>query len=277
MSEDFWTALSAIATAAAFIAVAWQSVLTRQALKVAQEALATSETVALDAARVRLDAEAPDVSVTVIGAEWPPMAWTPTGMPVNAYPAGHEWHFPAGQDERLVLQARIRVENRSPVHLSIEYSGDLYVEADHRPLPAPARLLPRSSSNDNLYLQKAFTIGELAENYAAQQAGEPLPHRVKGTITVNDPRDNGVTDTWELDLTGWPVQPNEQRAGIWSVVGPHAIEGSGSRALLYNLQPPRQRTYWISRAHQQQLPEPKFPDGRESSSAVSRVRGAMRP
>ncbi|MFI1212026.1 hypothetical protein ACH4UV_31000 [Streptomyces sp. NPDC020802] len=264
MSNTFWTALSATATAAAFVVVAWQSFLTRRAVVTAQRALATadralvaSQAVALDAARARLDGQAPAVSVRVHEVPWPPYAWTPSGMPVGHWPTGYEWHFPAKQDERIVLQAGIRVQNHGRAHLTLDFQGDLYFSSDHRPRAATSNLLfPEQSIS--LFLQKDFTIKELSENYEARQAGRPLPHRVTGTIAAHDDRDNGVTDTWDIELTGCPVRPVEDREGLWVVADGGPADDPGSDSLEYAVQPPRRRTYWISRQDGKQLPEPTF-------------------
>ncbi|ADI13137.1 hypothetical protein SBI_10019 [Streptomyces bingchenggensis BCW-1] len=81
MSDTMWVAIGSIGTAAGFGVVAWQPYLMRKAVKVsqdalevAQNALVASETVAIDAARTRLDAQAPAVSVRFTEVQWPPHA-----------------------------------------------------------------------------------------------------------------------------------------------------------------------------------------------------------
>ncbi|MEU1180635.1 hypothetical protein ABZ464_23845 [Streptomyces sp. NPDC005820] len=271
MSETVWVAIGSLGTAAAFCVIAYQSALMRKtvkvsqdALQVAQNALVASETVAIDAARTRLDAEAPVVNVRFTEVEWPPYAWTPSGMPVGHWPNGHEWHFPEKENDRIVLQARVVVENQGDRYVNVEYDGDLVKEVERRDRPAtPHALWPRSGNgvNSNLFLQKEFTIKELSENYEARQAGRQLPHRVTGTITVHDSRDNGVTDTWELELTGCPVRPIESRAGIWVI-----DTDTGSDAWEYVSHPPYERTYWISRRRGHRLPDPAYDLGNGSSN-----------
>ncbi|WP_395367009.1 hypothetical protein ACHGLA_36390 [Streptomyces sp. YH02] len=74
-----------------------------------------------------------------------------------------------------------------------------------------------------------------------------LPHSVHGIVTVHDDRDNGVVDTWSMTLTGCPLQPDPNRGSVW-IVAPDDIDGrSGRRHLDYDLLPPRERTYWVSR------------------------------
>ncbi|MEV7513199.1 hypothetical protein AB0O57_35120 [Streptomyces sp. NPDC091201] len=179
-------------------------------------------------------------------------------MPVNPWPNGHKWHFPAAQDERIVLQAYIAVENIGQSHVTVDFQGDLYFVADERPIVTASRLLSSRESIWSLVLQKDFTIKELSENYEARQEGRPLPHRVVGTITAHDGRDNGVTDEWHFELTGCPVRPVEERQGLWEVAASSRPNDSGEDLLEYEVQPPRRRTYWISRRRGEQLPEPSF-------------------
>ncbi|MFJ2937941.1 hypothetical protein ACIO8G_34900 [Streptomyces sp. NPDC087219] len=254
MNEDTWTAISAVATAAsavttalAFGGVVWQSRLTSKALRV-------SQTVALDAARSRLDAGAPQVAVRLEEPVWPPLAAAQFGMPLNPWPTGHSWHFPRGQDDRTFLQAEVVVENHSSWPVQAQFEGDLFVSGEDRrihPAPTPVLVPGREASGApgtlRVYLQKAFSTQELAENHDAHENGRPLPHTVTGAVTVHDDRDNGIVDTWNMLLTGHPVMPDPDRGSVWIVVPDHIDGRSGRRSLQYDLLPPRERTYWVSR------------------------------
>ncbi|MFD5065398.1 hypothetical protein [Streptomyces sp. NPDC058394] len=251
MSETFWAALSAIATSAALWVIAWQAILTRKSVQI-------QAAVALDSARARLDSQAPDVVVQLEDPTWPPLAWSHMGLPVNPWPHGHIWHFPEREHERIVLQTEVVVRHFHSGHLEVTFDGDLVDDIDGRPRPARSVLLAGEDGEHRVLLYKDFTVKELAENYRAQQDRRPLPHCVQGTITVHDGRDNGVTDTWTLDLTGNPVQPHESRDGAWIVVPDHLTDGSGLRTLAYERRPARRRTYWISRQDGLELPAPQY-------------------
>lgn len=123
------------------------------------------------------------------------------------------------------------------------------------PLP-PASSSWNPARQADVYLQREFTIKELSENFTAKQAGQELPHKVLGTVTAQDDRDNGSTDRWDLVLTGCPVEMVPDRDGLWSIAPWHLTEGSGLRTLDYSLLPPRQRIHWASvgRAHIEKLP-----------------------
>jgi hypothetical protein len=260
MSDTPWIAGQAVAGTLAFGAVAWQAYRIRQGNEVAQRALIASEAVAIDAARARLDAQAPAVSVRLTDEAWPPHRASQFGVIAGEWPAGYEWHFPAKESERIVLQARVLVENMDPnQYASVEYGDNLIREKEGRRQPVrPHVLWPRGQStlSRNLFLQKDFTVKELSENYEARQEGRPLPHRVTGTVTVHERRDNGVTDTWELELTGCPVRPDRTRSGIWVV-----DTESGVDSLEFESHPTHQRTYWLSRRRGERLPEPTYHSG----------------
>ncbi|MFJ8010622.1 hypothetical protein [Streptomyces fagopyri] len=253
MSETSWVALGSIGTILAFGVVAWQGYLTRQALKV-------SQLMTVDAIRSRLDSQAPKVTLQLSPPPWEPLAATNMGMPVNPWPPGHTWHFPAEQEgsNRVVLQQILVLENLSDRRVQARFDGDLVVaDADRRPAAADVILLEPGEVSRDVYLQGEFTIKELSENYTAKQVGQELPHRVVGTVTVEDDRDNGCTDRWDLALTGCPVEPVPDREGLWIIAPFHLTEGPGLRTLTYSLLPPRQRIHWISRTRGIQLPSPE--------------------
>jgi hypothetical protein len=86
MSEVHWTGVSAAATAvaalislAALLAVAWQSFLTRTGVDVSQAVLLAGD-------RVRLDDRAPEVSVRLEEPAWPLLAWSHVGMTCTPWP-----------------------------------------------------------------------------------------------------------------------------------------------------------------------------------------------
>jgi hypothetical protein len=146
------------------------------------------------------------------------------------------------------------------------FEGDLVLPPSDNnlvlPAPSPTLIPARDATGSpgefRLYLQNNFTAKEFSENYEAHERGLPLPHRVTGTITVQDDRDNGVVDSWTVSLTGRPIQPHETRGSVWVQVPDHITHGPGLRSLEYELLPPRRRTYWVSRQDQVQLPNPAF-------------------
>lgn len=212
MSEVQWTEVSAAATAvtavislAALLAVAWQSFLTRSGVDVSQAVLLAGD-------RGRLDDRAPEVSVRLEEPTWPLLAWSHLGMPCNPWPNNHDWHFPEREDQRTVFQAAVVLENLSNRAVEARFEGDFAVAAeDNRVLRAPSPIIvparddAGTAGQVRVFLQAEFTAKELSENYEAREQGRPLPHQAAGTISVRDDRDNGTTDTWDLSLTGCPI------------------------------------------------------------------------
>lgn len=249
--------MGAIGGTLAFGGVVWQANLTRRAL-------AVNQLMAADAIRSRLDAQAPDVRLKLNAPPWEPLA-RPShgGMPAGTWPNGHTWHFPRDQDAGLVLQQVLTLENQSERQVQARFEGDLFTAAeDGRPTAADVILLEPGATSPDIYLQRDFTIRQLSENYLAKQAGDELPHQVRGTVTVEDDRDNGSTDRWDLTLTGDPVHPDPDRDAMWHIAPWHLTEGSGLRTLTYELLPSRQRIHWGSRARGVRLPEPAgVPEG----------------
>ncbi|MCZ4101068.1 hypothetical protein [Streptomyces sp. H39-C1] len=255
MSDTFWVALGSIGATAGFFAIAWQAYLARADGKV-------NRLIAADTIRARLDSQAPTVRVTLSPPTWPPLsAPSMGGMPVSAWPHDQLWHFPAQQDgsNRIYLQQQLTVTNASDRRVQIQFDGDLIkAGTDGRTYPAGKFILEPESEGVEVHLQKHFTIKELSENYFARQDDQELPHRVTGTVTVDDDRDNGSTDQWDLVLTGCPVEPVEDRDGLWRVALPHLTEGSGLRTLDFQVLAPRRRTHWISRTKNIPLPSPEI-------------------
>ncbi|MGW1267432.1 hypothetical protein [Streptomyces sp. NPDC002491] len=249
-SETFWTAVGALGTMFALFAVVWQSAMTLASLRISRQ-------MAADSIRSRLDSQAPEVTLALDDPIWEPRAWNTTGMPCSTWPPGHTWHFPEQQDgsNRLVLQQTAVLENLSQRRVQVRCEGDLFVaDDDNRDVPAGVFLVEPGGRSPELYLQRNFTIKQLADNYAARENGRELPYRVVASVTVEDDRDNGSTDRWDLLLTGCPVEPVPGRDALWTVAPFHLTEGSGLRTLDYSRLPPRQRIHWISRAAGTRVP-----------------------
>ncbi|GAB7111101.1 hypothetical protein JCM4814A_94200 [Streptomyces phaeofaciens JCM 4814] len=249
-SETFWTAVGALGTMLALFVVAWQSVLTRASLRITRQ-------MAADSIRSRLDSQAPEVTLALDDPIWEPQAWNSTGMPCGSWPPGQTWHFPEQQDgsNRLVLQQIAVVQNLSQRRVQVRCEGDLVVaDNDNRPVRAGVFLVDPGGRSPELYLQRDFTIKQLADNHAARESGRELPHRAVASVTVEDDRDNGTTDRWDLLLTGCPVEPVAGRDALWTIAPYHLTEGPGLRTLTYSRLPSRQRIHWISRIADARVP-----------------------
>ncbi|MBY8868710.1 hypothetical protein [Streptomyces sennicomposti] len=258
---DTWGIAAAVATSASALFVAWQAGETRRSTNISQHALTSSQAVALDAARGRLDDQAPQVEVHLT----PETAWPPLGPSAGwpqPWPPAQEWHFPRDEDTLLALRVTVHVTNHSdrPVHATFE--GDLYhpyVEGADRPTRMDRRLLLDPGQSVAADLRKHFPLKDWAENHRAytEETGD-RPAQALALVRVHDDRDNGVIDSWELALSGAPIQPDPERAGVWRLTPPMPDE-SALRCVDFELQPPRVRTYWLSRSKNMPLPEPAYP------------------
>ncbi|RVU14598.1 hypothetical protein EOT10_40615 [Streptomyces antnestii] len=258
---DFWGIAAAVATSASAGFVAWQAGETRRSTKISQNALKSSQAVALDAARGRLDDQAPQVEVHLTAdAAWPPLGPS-SGWP-QPWPATQEWHFPRDEDVHLALRVTLHVTNHSnrPVHVT--FQGDLYhpyVEGADRPTKMDHRLLLDPAQSVTADLRKHFPLKDWAENHrlSTEEAGEG-PAQALGLVRVHDDRDNGVIDSWELKLSGFPIRPDSDRAGVWHLTAP-TLDEPALRCVDFTLQPPRVRSYWLSRSKDIPLPDPVYP------------------
>ncbi|MFJ6564207.1 hypothetical protein ACIQMV_30955 [Streptomyces sp. NPDC091412] len=114
-----------------------------------------------------------------------------------------------------MLQQVLVLENLSDRRVEARFVGDLVVWNEDRWPHAAGVIVPEpGEKSEKVYLQRDFTINELSENLTAKQAGAHLPHRVVGTVTVEDDRNNGNTGRWDPPRTGCPVHPAPERDGM---------------------------------------------------------------
>jgi hypothetical protein len=244
-SPQLWT-IAAVAVAAVGSAiVAWQALETHRTTTLSQRTLAVSNSLAIDAARSRLDQGAPRIEVYVEQVSVLPVDSGSTPGP--AAESGARWHLPADDTRLLRVQAQVTVVNLMTdrtIHLKVKGLHDTAMRADTEVLLVPAAKLA-------YFLTATFTLSQWAENWASHQAGTPFPHTVDGCVTAGDDRDEGVVDTWPLDLAAWPIQPAAE-AGTWQLTAGMA----GSDGFRIAIRPLRERSYWISQRRQIALPEP---------------------
>src|SRR6478752_1825985 len=125
---DGWAIAAVVAACGTWPFVAWQALETRRATNTATGALAASTATAIDAARARLDVEAPQIEVRVTGPAKHPQGPHRHGGAGGEWPSDQVWHFPRdeGLGKDLVVDLAVVITTRSdrPVHLS--FAGDLY-------------------------------------------------------------------------------------------------------------------------------------------------------
>jgi hypothetical protein len=238
------------------IVVAWQAYETHRTTTLSQRTLESNHSLAIDSARTRLDQNAPRIDVyveqvSVLPGDSLEAAVTRPGAPA-------EWRLPADAGRLLRVQAQVRVVNlmeHRTIHLKVSGIHDPALRADTEVLLIPAARLV-------YFLTATFTLSQWAENWAARQAGNDLPHVAEGRVIAGDDRDEGVVDTWPLRLAAWPIQPAGDTAGAAAETTGGTWElTSGASAddwFRIAIRPLRERSYWISQRRNIPMPEPSY-------------------
>jgi hypothetical protein len=229
------------------IVVAWQALETHRTTNLSQRTLESNHSLAIDSARARLDQDAPRIDVYVEQVSVLPGDNAFSGETSGA---AARWLLPADGGRLLRVQAQVRVVNlmeHRTIHLKVSGLHDPALQAGAEVLLVPAARLAYS-------LTATFTLSQWAENWAARQAGDDLPHVAEGSVTAGDDRDEGVVDTWPLRLTAWPIGPDGDTAETWKLAtGP--ADGEWFRIAI---RPLRERSYWISQSRNIPMPEPSY-------------------
>ena len=237
-SSQVWTIAAVVVAIVGSVIVAWQAMETHRTTTLSQRTLEVSNALAIDAARSRLDQDAPRIDVYVEQV---------SSVPADAGDMpGARWKLPADAARLLRVQAQVRVVNLMndrTIHLKVKGLQDARTRPDVEVLLVPAAKLP-------YYLTATFTLSQWVENWEAHQAGTPLPNVVTGSVMAGDDRDEGVVDTWPLRLAALPVQPAEGSDGSWQLTA--GVAGNEWIAI----RPLRERSYWISQRRNIPMPEP---------------------
>jgi hypothetical protein len=247
-SASLWTIVTVVVAALGSAFVAWQAAETHRTTALSQLTLQVSQSLAIDSARSRLDQNAPRVDVyveqiSVVAADSP-------NAPGSQIESGARWNLPAEAARFLRVQAQVSVVNLMAdrtIHLKVRGLHDTAMRADTEVLLIPsAKLL--------YFLTATFTLSQWIANWEAHHAGKALPHVAEGFVISGDDRDEGVVDTWPLDLAAWPVQPVTGSEEAWQL----SAEAAGDDWFHITIRPLRERSYWISQRNKIPMPEPSY-------------------
>jgi hypothetical protein len=241
-SPQIWTVAAVVVAIVGTVTVAWQAMETHRTTTLSQRTLESSNALAIDSARSRLDQDAPRIDVYVEQVSYLPA--DSGSMP------GALWSLPADAGRLVRVQAHVKVVNLMndrTIHLKVKGLHDAAMGADAEVLLVPA-------ANLSYFLVAMFTLSQWAENWESHQAGNPLPNVVEGSVVAGDDRDEGVVDTWPLRLAAWPVRPAEDSDGTWRLIAGMA----GSDWFQVAIRPLRERSYWISQRKNIPMPEPSL-------------------
>jgi hypothetical protein len=217
---------------------------TKQTVDEAAETRRLTLAMATEATRARLDASAPSVDVELGSVVWPPHMGAgggPSGYYGSQIGAGIGGLAALHEHEYIALVVPLTVHNASDrtVHVRCNQRA-LFLQGV--PVPeatGPFRVPP--GTRMNLMVQRVKSVpawGELWEDPSLAEADEPIQ------ILIDDGRENGVTDMWNVHLHGTPVRP----LPTWRLVSTTAD------ARLKHELSPSSRTYFLSRERNEQLP-----------------------
>ena len=259
---DLATAGGTLALAIATGGLGW---FTKKAVDEAGKAREVWTDIALDTARARLDAAAPPVAVFVSTFSWPPKAAAHSGGFTNDWPATQRWTSPSDDGELIALTILVWLRNNSSNLIRATWQGPFRLpNGDLISEGYAENLVPKADSP--LTFEAAFTLKQWAENWEAAQRGDALPHRVEGSIIVDDMSENGVDDVWHIDLTGAPVERLADDAGKWQIAS--NAEGKAGKGAVVWTTPVRHRTYWLSRSRGERLGDTKTEAKPERPAAI---------
>ena len=240
----------AVGTAALALATMFLALYTRSAVKEAAEARKTWASMAQDATRARMDASAPQVTVSSLKVSqelWaePTLAMV-QGTFGNRWPPSHTWVFDKDTENLVCTKLTVNIIGGSSLPIHIEFEGQFSWNGmeDGRSYYNMA-----GSESLSVEMHAAFTAQQWSENYQAHITGQKPPHVSIAKIYMVDRSENGVTDSWELSLSGWPLEPVPGNIAQWRM----ARQGVGGSSA-YDISP-RRRTYFLSRAQDVTLPD----------------------
>jgi len=268
-SEATTAIVAAVATA---LIVAWQSLETARAASAAEEglrgaadSLRVSQALAIEAERARLDTEAPRLIVRINEPEWPPRVGRQhLGSEPAQLPQGEIFRLPKDGARRVTMRADgfIRHEGGTTVRVSLHGMRVYDKAAMQGPAWEPRWTEPGYHELDippdgveQYRFEDERPASEWIANTEATERGEAAPAAAVGVIEANDGKDNGIIDTWEVELAGCPFDPISGEQGGWRL---HRDLMTGRGPMMAQVRS-RVRSYWRSKQRQQKLPEVDLP------------------
>ena len=209
--------------------------------------------IAIEAARTRLDAKAPAVDLT-IGAIGPPLIPSADG---NAEPCPPDqiWTFDRDENQVLLLRCEVSLTNSGPkrVHLKVRGFRAFKIGSDGKEEYSETFTVTLASGERwTFWLEAWCTLKNWADNYQRAEAGRPMKYFGVAMIDAYEDDDNGVTDWWWPILKGAPIMPIPGNAAGWQL----RPASDPRTAFLQDDPPSRGRTYWLSRSQNKVLPLP---------------------
>ncbi len=240
------TGASALATTAAAIVVARQTIWTRRAVEVAEEGTVLSRTMAVEATKTRLDVRAARISVTTNGPVlWPPFQPSSFGK-ANQLEVGHEYILPRDAQSRVMLRLFLEVTNHEDYPVTITLNELRHAEEEARTSLPSEWTIPKGST-ENFRFDTSRTVAEwVAIHRGAHGEGIGAPE-FQATVRHSDPYDDGVIDSWLIIVAGFPVVPVVDKESHWEIA-PERRPDIPSLPSAVGLVRPMTRRYYVSKS-----------------------------
>jgi len=247
----FATGASALGTCAATIVIAYQAIMTKRAVDVAQLGADVSRDIAAETIKTRLDARA-RVSLEVImngEVEWPPLEPSDFGD-AQPIPLGTEYHLPRDKAKRLTIRMPVRFQNLTARTLSLQLNQLAPTHwLGRERAPSTWTLDPNAAYDMVVYEERS--VEEWAAIYVDRANGLPGAG-TNAMISHSDDYEDGVVDRWELELGGTPLSPALDRGDTWLLpTGPN--EDATGRSNIGGVLYPMERRYFLSKRQGKRL------------------------
>jgi hypothetical protein len=269
-----WTAIAALATCVAAITtavtiifIAKQTSATRRAaeaadtsVKVATDALALASKehqqtrfLTLESIRGRIDAAMPQLTVSEVRLDWPPLVPSSFGE-AQPYSPAAPYRLPRQAPERLMVRAYFTLSNDDSRTVTLTFSQPVYQSTStDREVFDQVTLAPGKSLREH-YFEVDRSVGEWVDIWNERnetRAGGP-EQRFYAMYTA--PADTGAVDYYNIVVAGTLVEPVPDETGAWRVIANGGPSATGAIGAIVAVPQTNTRVYWLSRERGLQLP-----------------------
>jgi hypothetical protein len=232
-----WTALGSVATGLAFFGVVWQAWETRKtagqsrktveiasaSLETSRETLQINRDVVLEAVKARLDSRAPRLKLFVAPTNDERARQRPSVLHTEdigaPWPMDREFRRDEDNYQQLTLGAQFEIENEGVVTAEVTVSGSVNWL---RPPVSTVRLMNGAATVSLAPGQRCeFRIDETqplqqwAEAWQARSSGNVDAVKITAAVVCSDAFDDGVIDSWQLEMWCYPVEPRQGDRAAW--------------------------------------------------------------
>lgn len=237
---------AAAAAVATLSVVAWQSAATARAAQAAERGLAATNRALDEAERGRLDQQGPRTWVAIGEPVWPPKQPSTTGGEPQPFKPGWEFALPGSASHLVILQARGSIRNEGDRTVLVSFHGGFRF----RKLDLPDGVeWGRREERQRCSIAAGETIEFCVEGELnVQQWTADQPAAIEARISLDDTLDNGVIDTWTVEVGGRPLVLVEGKTNTFAIPKIGLRPGLMTPPIDAQVSP-RRRVYWRSKEH----------------------------